>query len=276
MLDLIATLVTLTVVPGNLESELESAGGGAALLASFSPGGSSGAGQSLGVPGGRDDGGLGEADVKSQVGTTDAGEGGQGGGVVVERLAPWARFAVGLDEAWQELRARMVGAERAVSAPTANEEGARLARQRGHAGSFPSDSRGGFVGGRHEIPLWFARGGWDSCSIREWRTRRCGDEWSLEERARGRRELGVSTRFSSGPRGDRSVLEELAEAALRASRLFRVVLPVNGKGRESPANSMTEIVAASMALSMTWERSNLVGRRRRKAYLNAFDRNTRS
>ena len=37
VLDLIATLVTLTVVPGNLESELESAGGGAALLAAFRP-----------------------------------------------------------------------------------------------------------------------------------------------------------------------------------------------------------------------------------------------
>ena len=48
VLDLIATLVTVTMVPGNLESEEESAAGGA-LLAAFSPGTATGLGQKLGV-----------------------------------------------------------------------------------------------------------------------------------------------------------------------------------------------------------------------------------
>ena len=60
--DLLATLVTLTILPENLESELESGGGGA-LLASFSPGGSVGLGQGLGLSRSNDGTGSGEPEV---------------------------------------------------------------------------------------------------------------------------------------------------------------------------------------------------------------------
>ena len=99
--DLIATLVTVTVVAGNLESELEGEGGGTALLASFAPGGTSGLGQSLRMNNDEGDFDEGDPDVKASidVSATSPASG------PVNRLAPWAQFAVGLDEAWQELRA---------------------------------------------------------------------------------------------------------------------------------------------------------------------------
>ncbi len=80
-LDLVATFVTLTVVPGNLENELESAGGGTALLASFAPGGSTGLGQSLGLNDGDDDAG-GDAVTASPQNEY------QGTGAPGDRLAP--------------------------------------------------------------------------------------------------------------------------------------------------------------------------------------------
>jgi hypothetical protein len=117
--DLIATLVTVTVVPGNLESALE-AGGGTALLASFGPGGSTGLGQSMRLFTVEDDNsGNGYPEAKT---LTDASSARQASGPA-DRLAPWASFAVGLDEAWQELRARMTDIERAIMAPAADENG---------------------------------------------------------------------------------------------------------------------------------------------------------
>ena len=70
-LDLVATFVTLTVVPGNLESELESADDGAVLLASFVPGGSTGLGQGLGLSD-NDIGGSGAAESQSVQNPTDS------------------------------------------------------------------------------------------------------------------------------------------------------------------------------------------------------------
>ncbi len=263
VLDLIASIVTFTVAPVNLESELESAGGGAALLASFSPGGPSGAGQSLGLPGARDEGGLGEADVKNQAGTTDSGGGGQGS-AVVERLAPWARFAVGLDEAWQELRARVVGAERAVSAPTANEEGApsgapcartqapsRLIPEADSSGSGTKsgsglrDGTGSLSPSRSDLPAESTTNG----------------AWKSESAA------GVKLAFRPGllrvlAAVDRA-LEVLAGDVPRSSRLLGIVPPANGEGGDSPAHSLMEVVVASMALSMMRERSFVAARRGR-------------
>ena len=122
--DLIATLVTLTVLPENLESDLESSGGGTALLAGFSPGGSVGSGQSLLSLSTGNDGGDGEPEVNTPAELTTAGE----ATAPADRLAPWARFAVRLDDAWQELRTRIVGNERAAAGEEGTVAGASRVR----------------------------------------------------------------------------------------------------------------------------------------------------
>src|SRR5262249_13372735 len=61
-LDLIASLVTLTVAPGGPEGEFNSAGG-TGLLAVFAPGGATGFGQGLRA-GGDDEGGAGEPEAE--------------------------------------------------------------------------------------------------------------------------------------------------------------------------------------------------------------------
>jgi hypothetical protein len=127
-LDLVATPVTLTVVPANLESELEAAAGGAALLASFAPGGSTGFGEDLGLDKSDIDEGRG-ALAQFSPNPTDAAAGQASGPVV--RLAPWARFAAALDDHWQELRARMLAAERANLAPRADQSGTASGSPRG-------------------------------------------------------------------------------------------------------------------------------------------------
>ena len=116
VLDLIANLVTLTVLPESLESELESTSGGTTLLSAFSPGGPTGSGQGLSPSSSKNDDVTGEAELKDEEITTEPGAAGQVN-APVDRLAPWARFVVGLDEAWRELRDRLVERERAMPLP---------------------------------------------------------------------------------------------------------------------------------------------------------------
>jgi hypothetical protein len=124
-LDLIATPVTLTVVPANLEHELESAGAGTALLASFAPVGPGALGQ--GHDSSNTNSGTGRGDRATVVPSpSDPGAGPSN--EAVERLAPWARFAAGLDEGWQRLRARLLETEGVGLAPGAAKKIGALSR----------------------------------------------------------------------------------------------------------------------------------------------------
>src|SRR5262249_60350590 len=108
--------------PGGLvEGGGGAAGGGTALLAVFAPSGSMGFGQGLGA-GGTDEGGAGgEPEAAQEPGADDAGAS-QRERAPVERLAPWARLAAGLEEAWETLRARLVGIERATPEPAEGQD----------------------------------------------------------------------------------------------------------------------------------------------------------
>jgi hypothetical protein len=127
--DLIASLVTLTILPENLESQQQSEGGGA-LLASFSLGGTTGLGQSLnqgkGPEGGRSE--------DTQSANAEVASGPASASLPVDRLAPWARVSVGLDETWRELIDRLIGRERMT------ESGAAQSRPRSVAPQSPGNS----------------------------------------------------------------------------------------------------------------------------------------
>src|SRR5262249_38005104 len=88
-LDLIATLVTMTVTTGSLEGELEASGGGTALLAVFAPGGLGGFGQGL-RPGGSDESGTTGAPEEAKEPDTSGDAGRRPPSALAERLAPWA------------------------------------------------------------------------------------------------------------------------------------------------------------------------------------------
>jgi hypothetical protein len=123
-LDLIATLVTVTVIPGNGESDLSSAGGTPALLASFGPdGGSTGVGQSLDTDKSDQGGGGGEPEAKKSQDDADGLATRDPSNAPADRLPAWARFAVGLEDAWEELRMRLNNAERGQLAPSAGQKG---------------------------------------------------------------------------------------------------------------------------------------------------------
>jgi hypothetical protein len=113
-LDLIATLVTLTVAPG---TELESTGGATALLAVFGPGGANGFGQGPGQDMSEETSRAGEVETANPPNSRDE-SGSRSEGSPGERLAPWARLAAGLEEAWEALRARLRDGE--PSAPAVN------------------------------------------------------------------------------------------------------------------------------------------------------------
>ena len=260
VLNLIATLVTLTVVPGNLESELESAGGGTALLAAFSPGGATGLGQSLLSPGqGNDDGG-GEPELKNPADPTTAGQ----ANAPVDRLAPWARFAVGLDEGWQELRARLVGGERV---PTAGEDGKSSGSPRVETQAPSSLAPSQADPSRSETKSHSGSRGGDDSPFPDTSHAPAGATSSGAWRNRPRAGVNVSTRtrFSPVPAAVDSALEELGESMCRSNRLFRIAPPVADDRSDSPASLFMQIAAGSMALSMTRERSIVAGRGRRDA-----------
>ena len=94
-LDLAATLLTVSVVPGYLEGE---ASGGAVGTAS-----SSGPGQS--VAQNKDKSGAGDELEE----TLDGGE--EDGQTMIEKLPPWERLSIGLDKAWERARARILELE---------------------------------------------------------------------------------------------------------------------------------------------------------------------
>ena len=259
--NLIATLVTLTVMPANLESELESAGGGAALLAAFSPGGATGLGQSTcGLSRSNDGSGGGEPEVTNPADPTGAGQ----ADAPVERLAPWAQFAVGLDEAWQELRDRLAGAAARPRPRTASAAGPPSASELKprRASSFLRPIRRGPR--RSPAPV-----------------RATGP--ALHPPAKSQEPAGAATngawRSRPGPgvilssrTGFPPVLaavdvaiEELGESVPRSNRLLQIVPPAADDRSDSPASWLMQIAVASMALSMTWERAVVAGRSRRNA-----------
>ena len=122
--DLITSFGTTTTVAGpslagsdsTAAAPASSAPLGSALLASFQPGQSIGFGQSLrlddfGESGGDD--GVADARPASIAGNTG------GSGTPANQVAPWAPFAVGLDEGWQPLRTRFTNIERSIpNSPT--------------------------------------------------------------------------------------------------------------------------------------------------------------
>jgi large repetitive protein len=268
--DLIATLVTVTVVPGNLESELESARGGTTLLAGFSPGGSR-FGQSLGSSDG--DVGGGAPAVKNPQNPADAVASGQAGSPA-DRLAPWARFAVGLDDGWQDLRARMTDSERAILVPTADKKGtsdgsprvqsqatssliplADPSKPKTNSRSDSSDRTGSQMPTTGQEPVGAATGG------------------------SARRVLGAGLSNRTGvPPGVAAVdaaLEELGMSAPLANGPLRLERPAAEDRTSSTAGALVAIIAASLTLSLTWDgRSSSRGEGARRATVRADDRPT--
>ena len=172
VLDLIANLITLTVLPENLESELESAGSGTTLLAAFSPGGPTGSGQGLSQSSSKNDDGNGDADVKDQGSTTEPAAAGPAN-AAIDCLAPWARFVVGLDDAWHELRARLAESERVRVGPARNRERcSHRCATRPVPAIFRTHSQARSISAWHEIRLRFARRHQTSSSLQ--------DEWAYD------------------------------------------------------------------------------------------------
>jgi len=259
--DLIATLVTLTILPENLESELESGGGGAALLASFSPGGSTGLGQSIGVGRSNDGSGGGEPEVTNPANA--AGPGGTGqASTPVDRLAPWAQFAVGLDQAWQELRARLVpGAVENGPAPGSgspriqSQAPSRLAPQADPSRSEPKSRSGSRDATTSPLPIKSQEPS-GAATNGVWRSQPgAGVSVSLSSRA------GFPPVLAAVD----AALEDLGESLPRSNKLLRIVPPATDERTDSAVQDMMEIAAASMAMSMTWERAVVAGRGRREA-----------
>ena len=258
--DLLATLVTLTILPENLESELESGGGGA-LLASFSPGGSTGLGQGLGLSRSNDGVGGGEPEVTNPANASGPGGTGQAS-TPVDRLAPWAQFAVGLDEAWQELRARLVpdaaengpatgsGPPRVQSqAPPSLAPQADPSRSEAKPRSSSRDGTNSALPARSQQPAGAATNG----------------VW--------RRAPGVGVTVSRSSRAGFSAvlaivdaaLEELGESPPSADRSLRIEPQAKDERSDSASQAMMGIALASMAMSMTWERAVLATRGRCEA-----------
>jgi hypothetical protein len=100
-LDLVASLVTVAVVPGSSEAELGGGAGPAAAAAALPPGGPQGVGQGLG-PGPNHDG-SGGTDAADQ-GEDQTQARGEPGPELVDRLPEWARLGMGLDQAWLKVR----------------------------------------------------------------------------------------------------------------------------------------------------------------------------
>ncbi len=259
-LDLIATFVTLTVVPVNLEGELE-AGGGTALLAAFSPGGATGLGQSLGASRENDGGnGDGDPDFKNPADLNAAGQ----ANAPADRLAPWARLAVGLDEAWQELRARLAGGERAALGQAGGEEGGTSGSSRVQTKSPASlapqadPTRSGTKsrsGSRDGVELQRPATGQEPAGAKTSAVGRIG---------RGLR-LSLVNRvgFPPDPEAVDAAIQDLGHFVPRIDRLIRIVPLATGDGSDRAQQPLLAIAAASMTLSMTWERA-IVGARRRR------------
>jgi hypothetical protein len=266
-LELIATLITLTVLPENLESELESAGGGTALLASFSPGASIGSGQSLVAFSGK----TSEADLRSQDGSTGPGAVGPAN-AAIERLAPWAQFAIGLDDAWQELRARVVGSERDAPVPAKNEDavgsGAPRARAQAPARLIPgADPSRSDTKARSVSP--------DSAGAQP---QPVSDERAVPAKNRA----APAARGSAFNRAgfhraltavDRAI-EELGAPVPPSRRLPRTAPSADAAESDFREYSLMTPVTTAMALSMMSERTILAPRRRRRTFSNPSDRNT--
>jgi len=260
VLDLIATFVTLTIVPGNLESELESAGGGTALLASFSPGTSTGLGQSLSLSQGNEGGGAGETDVRNPADSSAAGQ----ANAPVERLAPWARFAVGLDEAWQELRARLVGSARAA---IVGEDGKASGSPRVQTQAPSSLAPSRADPSRSELKSRSRSRGGDDSADPGGRQAPTGATRSGAWRNEPVAGVSVSSRTGFPPvvAAVDAALEELGESVARPNRVLRIEPSAIDEQSDSPVQGIMEIAAAAMALSMTWERGGVAGRARREA-----------
>ena len=116
-LDLIATLFTVSVLPGDLEfTSIELAG--VDLIANFTPAAvPTASGQSLGQNG--DGMSEGATQPPPQAVERDAAS----DSTDFSPLPLWGRIAIGLDRAWEEVRARLLESERVQPAPAAKEAG---------------------------------------------------------------------------------------------------------------------------------------------------------
>jgi hypothetical protein len=250
-LDLIATPVTLTIDPGNLESELESAGGGTALLASFAPGASAGLGQGVGESSTEYDGAAsGAAPVMQSPATTAAGQ----QNTPVDHLAPWAHFAAGVDDTWHELRARLSDTERANRAPGAQVNGTGSGFQRGAdlVLSSIAPQADGFGPTMSSIP--------DTPWSRSSRlTRRslapAGATSSADGNNGNRSGINASNRagFRSTLAAVDAAVDDLGASAPRSNRVVPIARPSNELS-DCAQQPLLSIAAASLSLSMAWER----------------------
>jgi hypothetical protein len=170
----------------------------------------------------------------------------------VDRLAPWARFAVGLDDTWQELRARIAGAERAAAISTASEEGTvtEAARVR-----FPVPSSPKRDGNPSRSEMKARSGSRDGTGSQA--PSRGSKPAGSPANGVGRTAPSASERNAvhSGdlhvlPAIDRAIAE-LGESLPRASGSHRIGLPP--ADQESAA--ITQLAVGSLALSMIRERA---------------------
>ena len=98
-LDLAATLLTVSVLPGNLDSE--SSGGASATASSTGPGQSLGQNNVVGGAGSSGD----DLDEKPGDGEADAQS-------LAQKLPAWERLSIGLERAWERARATILELER--------------------------------------------------------------------------------------------------------------------------------------------------------------------
>jgi hypothetical protein len=251
-LDLIATFVTLTVVPGNLESELESSGGGAELLASIAPAGSTGLGQGPGRGG--FDTGEGSATAPSPEAPSDTAAG--QAVVAPDRLPAWARFAAGLDDDWPELRARIKDATRESTAPGPDRDGPALpspgASLETPSGVVPAN---GTDPSRPETTTGRALDRGESPLLRATNSPPLGTRHGAVRPFR--KDVGADF---LGRLNDRplvaavdAAVEELGGHVSRADREIRALPSSLDASSGRTGTSLPSITATSVPLAMTWE-----------------------
>jgi hypothetical protein len=181
----------------------------------------------------------------------------------VDRLAPWAQFAAGLDEAWQELRARLVPS--AAENGTANGSGPpriqsqappSLAPQADPSRSETKSRSGSRDGTKSPLPA----------KRQEPAGAATNGVWRREPGAGVIVSVSLSSRAGLPPvlAAVDAALEELVESVSRSNRLLRTVPLAIDERSDSAAQAMMGIAAASMAMSMTWERAVVAARGRRE------------
>ncbi len=227
--DLLATLVTLTILPENLESELESGGGGA-LLASFSPGGSVGLGQGMGLSRSNDGIGGGEPEVTNPANRVRSRRhgpgqypGGSAGPVGAVRRRS-GRGVAGASHPAGSRRGREWHSDRVR--PATNPE----------PGSSKPCSPGRSVAVRDEIPLRFARRDQSPLPAKSQEPAGAATNGVWRSEPGAGVSVSVSSRAGFPPvlAAVDAALEELGESVPRANRLLRIVPPAIDEQSDAP------------------------------------------